>query len=165
LDARRQELNLSLVELDYAAQHAPGTAGKYLSPEPNKGLGVESFFKLAKALGLEIVLEINPKATESLLERSRPRSANQVRPGNLSQVCGKRTLERALRHLAALDWSETIATVAEARRKMAEEEAEKAAKEAAAASKAAAKPAVTQKGPPARFRLVSERERLASGLR
>ena len=56
LNERRIELALSLVELDEAAEHSPGTAAKYLGPSQVKGLGVGSLFRIARALGLEPVM-------------------------------------------------------------------------------------------------------------
>lgn len=115
LNERRIELNLSLIELDEAARQAPGTAAKYLGPGGLKSLGVGSLFKLAGALGLRVVLEVDPVATANTLAESRSRNAAQARPDNFSQKCGKRTLTRALNHLAALDWNEALRAVAEAR--------------------------------------------------
>ena len=116
LNERRIDLRLSMIELDETANQAAGTSAKYLSPGQTKCLGVELLFRLAGALGLRVVLKVDPKATAALLEQSRPRRANQVRLENFSQKCGRRTLDRALRHFATeLSWNEVLAAVGQAR--------------------------------------------------
>jgi hypothetical protein len=116
LNERRIELGLSLLELDEAAELAAGTAAKYLGPSQTKCLGMESFFRLAGALGLNIVLEVNAKATAALLEQSQPRHAAQARPNNLAQRCGPRYVQRSLHHMArTYPWSEILKMVGEAR--------------------------------------------------
>jgi hypothetical protein len=124
LNERRIELALSLVELDGAAGLTAGTTAKYLCPGRVKGLGVNSLFKIARGLGLRIVLEVDHRATAALLEQSRPRQSRQARPKNFAQKCGKRTLERATRHLAlTCDWDEILKIVGSARAKIATEQA------------------------------------------
>jgi hypothetical protein len=112
-------------------------------------LGVQSLFKLAGALGLLIVLEVIRRPQNRCL--SGAGSGTQIKLGReTSRKCaGKRTLERALRHLAALPWNQVLAAVAEVRARVAEEEAERATKEATAASKT--KPAPTQPRPASAF--------------
>ena len=143
LNERRIDLRLSMIELDETANQAAGTSAKYLSPGQTKCLGVESLFRLAGALGLRVVLEVDPKATAALLEQSRPRRANQVRLENFSQKCGRRTLDRALRHMAACySWREIIAAASGARATVAAEQATKAAAQAATKQKSRARAAI-----------------------
>jgi hypothetical protein len=116
LNERRIELGMSLLELDEAADQAAGTAAKYLGPGEVKCLGVESFFRLAGALGLRIVAEVDHGATTALLEQSRPREASQARPGNYAAPVSERVVQRALRHLTTCySWNEILQTVSKAR--------------------------------------------------
>jgi hypothetical protein len=137
LNERRIELALSLVELDEAAEHSPGTAAKYLGPSQVKGLGVGSLFRIARALGLRIVLEVDHRATAALLEDSRPlrRNAKQARAGNFAQKCSRRALVRAFTHISEFSWSDIFKAVhrAKAKAKQAEQAAQKAAEKAKAA--------------------------------
>jgi hypothetical protein len=88
-------------------------------------------FLILPALGLRLSLAVDHDALRQYAGRELERRAQQARPGNLAQVCGRRTLERALRHLAVLPWNEVLATVAEMRAKVAAEQAAKAGKEEA----------------------------------
>lgn len=102
LDARRQELGMSMIELDAAAGMAPGSIGKYLGPGRTKGLGAISIFKIASGLGLRLAIEIDPDATAAVLEERRPRRANQSRPNNHASPVSKRILARANRHFSKI---------------------------------------------------------------
>ena len=115
LDERRQELNLSCNELDDLAGIASGYVGKCFGGSRTAHLGWKSAFVVARALGLRIVVEIDPDATAATLLTARRRHAKQARPNNLAAKIGGRTLERVLRYLAGLSWNEAQAVLAEAR--------------------------------------------------
>ena len=129
LNERRLELALSFVELDEAAEQAPGTAAKYLGPGQIISLGVGSLFTIAHALGLRIVAEVDPRATEALLEQCRPGNPRQVRLDNLAQRPGKRALLRAMKHMNEFSWSEILKAIHAAKRAAAAEREAKAAVE------------------------------------
>lgn len=97
LDQRRIEMGMSMRELDDAIGQAAGTCAKYLGPGGTKGLGVTSLLKMAKKLGLRVVLEIDREASAIVLDERRERHANQARPDHYSNPVGKRIKARVAR--------------------------------------------------------------------
>lgn len=149
LDERRKELNLSCNELDDLASIATGYFAKCAGGSRTKTLGWHSVFKVSKRLGLRMVLEIDPAATAATLAVARPRQARQARPNNLAARSGRRTIHRALRHLAlTCSWVEILKIVSAARAAVAAEQAAKTARiaERKAAVEANKQPPASSKG-------------------
>lgn len=77
---RRLELGLSMEELDELSGYGnQRRASKYLSPGRTKGLSVDSIFKLLKGMGFRLVLEVDPKATQRILDDRKPLREENVR--------------------------------------------------------------------------------------
>src|ERR1700761_2800320 len=77
LNARREELKLSMIALDDASGFAPGTSSKYLSPGKIKNFGLTSFLKMCRGLGLRVVLEVDDSLTDEIVDCSVERMVTQ----------------------------------------------------------------------------------------
>jgi hypothetical protein len=132
---RAAELGISHAALDDLAGLADGFVSKVFGPSKVKRLGPMSLFVVLPALGLKITLVEDPDALRRYGGRARRRQGRQARMGNFAQAAGKRTMQRALRHLAKFSWNEAQRAVAEARATAAAEAAQKAAIAAEKAAK------------------------------
>jgi hypothetical protein len=128
---RAAELGYSHASLEDMCGLAQGHVGKVFGPSRSKGLGFDTLYLLLPALGLKFILATDRDALHRYAERGLKRNGNQARMNNLAAKCGKRTLERALHHLAAFDWNEVLHVLAKARAAVAAEQTVKAARKAA----------------------------------
>lgn len=94
--ARREELQISCSDLDAVARLPSGYAGKVLGASQFRRFSMESTLKMAKALGLRVVLEVDTKATERTLARRPVRMERAVRTNNYARQPSIR-IERRVR--------------------------------------------------------------------
>lgn len=132
LAERTAELGYSHASLEDVCGLTHGHVGKIFGPSHCKGLGLDTLYLLLPGLGLKLTLTVDRDALERYSQRSRRRNGNQVRRNNLAAKCGKRTLERALHHLATFDWNQVLHLLAKARAAVAAEQTTKAARRGAA---------------------------------
>jgi hypothetical protein len=79
---RTEQLELSRLELDRIAGLPSGYAGKILSKEPVKTIGLNSLGPVLQSLGLVLCVLEDPAARDRTLARREPFKANNRRVGN-----------------------------------------------------------------------------------
>lgn len=94
LDARRIELGLSHDEWNERAGLAIGFTSKACGPGQTAKFGHLSLFKAVRQLGLRIVLEVDDRATKTILDGRVPRQNMQARPNHYSKQPSKRHYRR-----------------------------------------------------------------------
>jgi hypothetical protein len=156
LKRRASELKISYADLDAIAGLPAGFAGKVFGPSQTKKFGALSLFSTLPALGLRFTLAVDPDALRRYAQRGARRNWRQARLNNLAQVCGKRNMQRALRHLAlTCSWVEILKIVSAERAAVAAEQTVKAERKAAAearrkAPRSSRAKTATAPAPPAR---------------
>ena len=103
LNARREELKLSMITLDDASGFSPGTSSKYISPDKIKNFGLTSYLKMCRGLGLRVVLEVDDRLTDEIVDCSVARMVTQAGVGNVAQPPGRRTVQRVIVDLQRRD--------------------------------------------------------------
>jgi hypothetical protein len=88
LNARREELGLSMIALDDSSGFAPGTSSKYISPGRVKNFGLTSILKMCRGLGLRIVFEVDETLTEEIADCTVERMVTQARTAQCSAAPG-----------------------------------------------------------------------------
>jgi hypothetical protein len=91
LEARRCELGLSLEALEHLAGLTAGHATKVIGPARQKSPNLQTVDKLMAALGISVVLVIDPSKVGRIESQWERRNSSFVRARKL----GKTTLERA----------------------------------------------------------------------
>jgi hypothetical protein len=86
LRSRADDLNLSRLEIDRLANLAPGHAAKLLSPRPLRRLGNETMPFLLSALGVRLVLQVDPDALERIKRIAKPREPGRARLNGVTSL-------------------------------------------------------------------------------
>ena len=76
---RANELQLSRENIDAIAGWADRLAGKLLSPNPVRRIGMQSLQPMLAALGLKLIVAEDPDTLELYRHRRSPRNVSQVR--------------------------------------------------------------------------------------
>jgi hypothetical protein len=91
---RAEQLQISRENIDSIAGWADNLAGKLLSPNPVKRIGLQTLQPMLAALGCKLLVVEDPYTTELYRRRRTLRNASQVRqqqPGNCKKARRSRT--------------------------------------------------------------------------